>query len=361
MLTAHVRQQHSDDALSAFAAKYGAMAPRPGGAYRESRPLTAAPSGVPSIDYAIGIGGVPRGTIIEIFGPSDGGKTFTALTFSAYAQQHGGLAGYVDAEHRLQPTFAKLVPGLDLDALHYSAPKGGEEVLNQTKDFVSTGLFDVWTVDSVHACTPRAMLEKDIGEITMMEIAKLMSVGMQVLDAIIADTNTVCIFVNHMKATPEQYGKGYSKPGGSAMEYYPSINLKVKPSQIFMDSGGRRIGHTAQVRVEKSKVAAPFATAEFNIFYREGTIKKKDNPYDGMDVVPGIDIGSCWFSVCEEAGLIRSAGGRYFDADTGEQLGHKREVIGILEEDCELRKKAHALVYDEYASRATPAANGSAD
>lgn len=361
-LTLHIRTAHSDDSLSELLAKYGDMAPRPGGAWKIDRPLTAAPSGVPSIDYAIGIGGVPRGTIIEIFGPSDSGKTFTALTFSAYAQSRGGLAGYVDAEHRLQPTFASLVPGLDLDKLYYAEPKGGEAALNITRDFVSTGLYDIWTVDSVHACTPEALIKKPIGDATMAELAKLMSVGMQALDAVVADTNTVLIFVNHVKSIPGQtYGKDWFKPGGTAMDYYPSVHLHVKPSALFMDRDGRRIGHTVKVKVEKSKVAAPFATAEFDLFYKGGVIKKADHPYNGREVKPGIDMGSCWFSVCEESELIRTAGGRWFDGETGESLGHRLQVVEMLESDCDLRKKAEQLVYEKYASngKREPAAVGS--
>jgi len=280
------------------------------------------------------------------------GKTFTALTFSAFAQANGGVAGYVDAEHRLQPTFARLVPGLDLDTLYYCEPKGGEAALNMTKDFVSTGIYDVWTVDSVHACTPEALMNKPIGDNTMAELAKLMSNGMQVLDVVVAETNTVLIFVNHVKEVPGQtYGKDWFKPGGTAMDYYPSVHLHVRPSALYSDADGRRIGHTVRVKVEKSKVAAPFATGEFDLFYRAGKIKKPKHPYDGLEVVPGIDLGSCWFSVCAEAELIRVSGGRYYDTESGESLGYRPDVIKILESDCELRRKANELVYGKYASQ----------
>jgi len=265
-LTAHIRKQHPDGVVELMA-KYGEFSPRPGGAWKPDRPLRAAPSGVPSIDYAIGIGGLPEGTIAEVFGPPGSGKTLTALTFSAHAQQKGGMAGYVDAEHRLQPTFARLVRHLNLDSLYYSAPKGGEVALNLTKDFIGTGLYDIWTVDSVHALTPAALRDKDIGQDTMAELAKLMSVGCQVLDAVVAETNTVCIFVNHMKSIPAvRYGRDWFKPGGTALDYYASVQLRVQPTAIFQDSSHRKIGHTVKVTVENSKVAAPFATAEYDIF-----------------------------------------------------------------------------------------------
>lgn len=353
-LTQHVRKEHGDDSLSEITAEFGEMAPRPGGAWRVDRPLSAAPSGVPSIDYAIGIGGVPRGTLIEVFGPSASGKTFVALTFSAYAQKQGEKAGYADAEHALQPTFAQLIPDLDLDELYYTAPRGGEETLEISRRFIQSGEFGIWTVDSVHALVPQAMLDKKIGENTMSELAKLMSNACQVLDHVISDTNTVCIFVNHVKAIPAvTHGKDWFKPGGSALDYYASIALMVRPVALFNDKNGRRIGHTVKVKVEKSKVAAPFASAEFDLFYRPGTIKKDKHAMDGVVVEKtGIDMGSCWFSVCMEAGLIRVAGGRYFDADTGETLGYRREIVELLEADCELRRKAEQEVYGGYATRA---------
>lgn len=367
-LTAHVRKEHSNDSLVELMAKYGDSAPRPGGAWRPDRPLRAAPSGVPSIDYAIGIGGVPRGTLVEIFGPAGSGKTLTALTFSAYAQQNGGMAGYVDAEHALQITFAQLVPGLNLDTLNYSAPsakyeKGklvqgkGERALNITKDFIATGAFDVWSVDSVHALTPEAMMTKAIGADTIAEVAKLMSGACQVLDEVIANTDTVCIFVNHVKAIPAaSWGKDWFKPGGSALDYYTSCQLRVQPIKQFKDATGRKIGHTVEITVEKSKVSAPFAKAEYDIYYRPGKIKKPDDPHDGQVVMPGIDIASCWFSVCTEAGLIKASGGKYYHVETGEQLGYRREVMEMLDGDCPLRSEATDLVYSKYASKAeTPA------
>lgn len=356
-LTAHTKKEHGDDPFASLAKEFGDAAPKPGGAHREDRPLSAAPSGIPSIDYAIGIGGVPRGTIIEVFGPPASGKTFTALTFSAYAQQNGGKAGYVDAEHALQPTFAQLIPGLDLDKLFYSSPRGGEAALNISKGYIETGMFDVWTVDSVHACVPEALVNKPIGSDTVAELAKLMSTGCQVLDFIIAETNTVCIFVNHVKVKPMvQYGKDWFKPGGSALDYYASVQLKVTPTKVHRDSGGRKLGHTVKIRVEKSKVAAPFAEAEYDLYYYEGKIvDSKDAQYNGMEVTPGIDLGSSWFSVCDEASIIRGAGGRYYDMETGESLGFKRDVIEMLETDCDLRRKAEEIVYGQYAKKVVAA------
>lgn len=355
-LTLHSKKVHGNDSIAKLLTEYGAMAPRPGGAWRTHRPLSAAPSGVPSIDYAIGIGGVPRGTIIEIFGPAGVGKTSTALVFCAYAQQHGGLAGYIDAEHRFQPTHAKLIPGLDLDALYFAEPDGGEEALNWTKDYIKTGIMDVWVVDSVHGCVPKALRDKPIGSATMAELAKLMSAGCQVLEPIVAGTNTVLIFVNHVKSVPGvAYGKDWSKPGGSAMDYYPSIQLRVWPTAVYMNTDGRRIGHALKVKVENSKVSAPYATAAYDIFYMDGTIQKSStgkHDRGGDEVYAGIDLGSCWMSVCEEEGyIVKDTASRWVDTETGESYGYRRDVIAMLDmEDSELRKKAQERVYGEYGS-----------
>lgn len=355
-LTQHAKKEHGGVELSNLVNKYGSMAPRPGGAWRPHRPLSAAPSGVPSIDYAIGIGGVPRGTILEIFGPSGVGKTLTALTFSAYAQQHGGRAGFVDAEHRLQPTFAALVPGLDLDLLEYGEPDGGEAAVNMTKDYVMTGNYDIWTVDSVHGCVPKALRDKDIGDNTMAELAKLMSATCQVLEPIVSETNTVVIFTNHVKAKPGvMYGRDWSKPGGSALDYYASVQLHVDTRDIFFDAEKRKIGHTVRVRVENSKVAAPFAVAHYDVFYREGQIVKTSNQKhqrDGEHVVPGVDVWSCWLSVAEESQfVVKDTTHRYVDTETGVVLGPRRDVIAMLQaNDGTLYERCYEHVYGKYGS-----------
>lgn len=360
-LTQHSKKEHGSTELSSLINKYGDAAPRPGGAFRPGRPLKAAPSGVPSIDYAIGIGGVPRGTIIEIFGPAGCGKTLTALTFSAYAQQHGGRAGYVDAEHRLQPTFAALVPNLDLDTLEYSEPDGGEQALNITKDYVKTNAYDIWTVDSVHGCVPKALRDKDIGDNTMAELAKLMSGACQVLEPIVSETSTVIIFVNHVKSKPGvMYGRDWSKPGGSALDYYASVQLHVEPRDVFQNKEHRKVGHTVRVKVDNSKVAAPYAVAKYDVFYRADTIVKDKHERNGQVVEPGIDIASSWFSVCEEASLVvKSTSGVWVQVDNGESLGSRRDVMEALKDSgSALYQQAYALVYGQYGSKTKADANG---
>lgn len=346
-LTAHVRKQHANDPTVELQAKWGEFAPRAGGGYRPDRPLRAAPSGIPSIDYAIGIGGVPRGTIIEIYGPPGAGKTFTALTFSAHAQKRGGLVGFVDAEHALQPTFPQLA-GVDLATMYYSAPPNGEAALDMTRDFISTGLYDIWTVDSVHACTPRQMIENQngTGSENPGALAQLMSQGCQIIDHVIARTDTLCIFINHVKdKVMAQYGRTWYKPGGNALDYYSSVQLRVSVAETHTDKRKRQIGHTIRIKVDKSKVSAPHATAEFDLYYADAIRS------DGKEVHAGVDAATCWFDVLRQAEVLKAAGGRYFLADGGEALGTTEDVLGLLaEEDNELISQARDAVYPrEYA------------
>lgn len=347
-LTAHAKRDHGDDPLAELRAKLGDGAPRPGGAFREDKPLKIAPSGIPSVDYAIGIGGVPRGTLMEVFGPAAAGKTLTALTFSAFAQQQGERVGFMDAERALQPSLAELVPGLDLAKMEYGQPPGdgsGEETLEISRQFIQTGEFAVWTIDSVHACTPRSLLQNEIGKNTMAELAKLMSEACQILEHDISSTDTLGIFINHVKAKPGAvYGRDWSKPGGSAFDYYCSVQLHVTAGESYYNSDKERVGHKVKVRVHKSKVAAPFQRAEYDLFYRHAKVK------DRGEVTPGVDIPSCWLSVLKESGAVKNAGGRYVEVQTGEALGYEADVLDLLrDESSELYKLANKIVYNGHA------------
>lgn len=343
-LTAHIRKEHKDDPTVELAAKFGSAAPRPGGAWKPDRPLRAVPSGVPSIDYAIGIGGVPRGTLVEIFGDPAAGKTFTALTFGAFAQQQGGRLGFVDAERALQPSFLKLVPGLDVDAMFYAQPSWGEEAMEMSKEYIKTGQFAVWIIDSVHACVPKQMADTEIGSSqAQAALARLMSQSCQVLEHVIADTDTVAIFLNHKKHKPGvKFGRDWYVPGGSALEFYGSLRLHVWAKDTYKDkSSGKRIGHKVRVKVEKSKVSAPYATADYDLFYQAGVRSDTNEP-----VEPGIDVTSCWLSVLEAEERIKWSGNGYVDTDTGEKLGSVLEVREMLTDATSpLLVAANELVY----------------
>jgi len=361
-ITAHANREHGDDPV----AKVRAMipgAPTPGGAFRMGKPLEAMPSGVPSVDYAIGIGGVPCGTVVEIFGESASGKSLLAMTFSAHAQAQGLRAGYMDAERALQETFVQLVPGLDLHALEYGVPPGehgdpepfdgtGEAALEATRQFIATSQFAIWTVDSVAACVPREEQRRAIGDsASMAALAKLMRSGLRVLTPVAERTGTVLVFVNHVTAVPGvKYGRDWSKPAEKTFNYFASIQLHVTVGTQYFNREGRRIGHEVRVRVHKSKVAAPHAKAAFDLFNSEDRVVPKPSQKQVVerDVIPGVDIASSWFSVLQEAGQIGSSGGYVVDLMTGERLGRALEVKDSLEdEESPLYRRAFEIVYPE--------------
>jgi recombination protein RecA len=358
-VTQHVNREHKGDPMAALRNSIPG-APRPGGVMTD-KPMEAAPSGIPSIDWAIGIGGVPRGAIAEIFGPSHSGKTFTALTFSAYAQQQGQRAGYMNAERAPMQTFLPLIPGLDIPTLEYGEPPvadpkaskadreqwdgSGQATLEASRRFIRSGEFGVWTIDSVHSLVSRDALDAPIGSPrASAALARLMSEAVPVMEHEIHNTNTLCIFVNHVKQVPQaKYGRDWSKPGGSALDYYASVQLHVSGGKPYYREGdGRRIGHIVKVRVHKNKVAMPHATAQYDLFYGAGKLKE-----DGRIVTPGVDVTSCWLSVLDESKTIRVVNECYFD-DQGEVIGTEAEVREQMEDTgSSLYETARKLVYPE--------------
>ena len=372
-LTQHVKREHASDPLALLRSSIPGI--RPGGAISD-RPIVAAPSGIPSVDYTIGIGGIPRGALVEVFGPSQTGKTFVAMTFAAHAQSVGGKAGYMDAERALNAEFLRLVPGLDIEALEYGMPPdgndpmyddqpevrkkmlkegwdgSGEAALEASRRFINSGQFDVWAVDSVHALTPRSKLGLPIGHpAASAAIARLMSEAAPILEHELHRTRCVCVFVNHVKGVPNvKFGKDWSKPGGSALDYYCSIQLHVTTGMPYYRQGGdgRKIGHVVRVKVYKSKVGPPHGQAEFDLFYGEGMAKGPgaDSP-PARYVTPGVDMATSWLSVLSEQKEVSWAGNRYVDAD-GVVLGSKGDVLEMLRDPVsELRRRGQDIVYPE--------------
>lgn len=350
-LTQHINREHGQDELAKLRAEFGVHAPQPGGVLNKEHPLQAAPSGVPSIDWALGIGGIPRGTIIEIFGPPRAGKTLTALTFSGQAQQMGGVTGFLDVEHALQETFLKLSPELVPSELEFSEPSNGTEAMEMSRRFLRTGKYDVWTIDSVHACIPSWALDTEIGSSKQRAaVAQLMSEALPVLAAIVSKTHTSCILINHVKQVPGQtYGRDWYTPGGSAPEYYASTRLHVWASGAYMGKTSKKqIGHRVKVKVEKSKVTAPFTIAEYDLYYFEDIRKgNKDKGVAERQVVPGIDVASSWlWCLTAEKRLTKSSAGVYIDTETGERMGTENEVLEQLrDQDSELLTVAKKIVY----------------
>ena len=273
-----------------------------------------------------------------------------ALVFAAYAQQNGGRAGFSDAERALTQTFTDLVPGLDTEALEYGLAYNGEEALNATKKFAGSGMFNIWIIDSLHACVPKKMIDLDIGDSrASAALAQLLSQGLPVIDSVISRTPCSVILINHEKEKPNvQFGSPTYTPGGSAPEYYSAMRLRVSFGETYKLKGGAGslMGHRVKVKLRKSKVGPPGATAEYDIYYAAG--ERQDN---GRYYNTGIDIGSSWLSVLKETEIITITGNKeVIDLETGENLGNEADVVQLLTDDEHpLVQKGRQIVYpDEF-------------
>ena len=293
--------------------------------------VEAIPTGALSLDVALGIGGIPRGRIIEVFGPESSGKTTLALHIIAEAQKMGGEAAFIDAEHALDPVYAKHL-GVDIDNLIVSQPDTGEQALEIAEALVRSGALDIIVVDSVAALTPKAEIDGDMGDAHVGLQARLMSQALRKLAGVINKSKCVIVFINQLREKVGiMFGNPETTPGGRALKFYASVRLDIRRIESIKQDG-EVVGNRTRVKVVKNKVAPPFREAEFDIIYGKG-ISKEGNLLDIAVNLEIIDKSGSWFSY------------------NGERIGQGREnAKTYLLENPKMAEEIENKIRDNYAT-----------
>ncbi|HXW18482.1 MAG TPA: recombinase RecA [Candidatus Acidoferrales bacterium] len=317
-----------DSAIAQIEKAYGRGAIMRLGTREVLVPVSVIPSGSISIDAALGVGGIPRGRVIEIYGPESGGKTTLTLHIIAQAQKLGGTAAFIDAEHALDPIYARKL-GVDVDNLLVSQPDNGEQALEIAETLIRTNAVDVVVVDSVAALVPKAELEGEMGEPQMGLQARLMSQALRKLTAIVSKSKTSLIFINQIR---EKIGVLFGNPetttGGRALKFYSSIRIDIRRIQSIKE-GDRVVGSRTRAKIVKNKVAAPFREAEFDIIYGEGISSEGDM----------LDLGVA-------RGLLEKSG--TWISFKGERLGQGREnARQFLKDNPDIRAKIESDIRNQ--------------
>jgi len=330
------RQRDLDAAISAITKAYGDGSIMRLGDARALRQIEVIPTGALAMDLALGVGGIPRGRVVEIFGPESSGKTTLMLHVIANAQKAGGLAAFIDAEHALDPAYAKRL-GVNLEDLLVSQPDSGEEALSICETLARSNALDVIVIDSVAALVPKAELDGEMGMATMGMQARLMSQALRKLTALLAKAKTTCVFTNQMREkVGVMFGNPETTPGGKALKFYASVRIDIRRRDTLKDAAGNAVGNHVKVKIVKNKVAPPFAEAEFDIIYNHGINQ------EGSILDVGIENG-----VVEKKGAWLQF--------QGELIGQGKDAAArALAEQPELGKKIVAAIMSK-RSAAAPA------